>query len=129
MNALEYREKFSEGSHREKTKKNVLEMYIPTEGRSWVRRSLTGIIKLSLDFKSVYEFFLSNGYEVQIAGWGYVRNSCAIIFKSQEEMSEAWTKKRGVIGFWFDRLAPLLNEGVPMAFCQLELSGGKKNSG
>ncbi|KAE8663709.1 hypothetical protein F3Y22_tig00112921pilonHSYRG00052 [Hibiscus syriacus] len=124
MNALEYMEKFSEGSHREKTKKNVLEMYIPTEGRSWVRRSLTGIIKLSLDFKSVYEFFFSNGYEVQIAGWGYARNSCAIIFKSQEEISEAWTKKRDEIGFWFGILASLLNEeGVPMAFCQLELSG------
>ncbi|XP_039005774.1 U1 small nuclear ribonucleoprotein 70 kDa-like [Hibiscus syriacus] len=54
VNALEYREKFSEGSHREKTKKNVLEIY-----------------------------------EVQIAGRGYARNSCAIIFKSQEEMSEA----------------------------------------
>ncbi|KAE8661136.1 putative undecaprenyl diphosphate synthase [Hibiscus syriacus] len=50
--------------------------------------------------------------------------SSSVIFKTYEEMMEAWMKKKDEIGFWFDRLAPLLNEDeVPMAFCQVELFG------
>ncbi|KAE8717060.1 hypothetical protein F3Y22_tig00110065pilonHSYRG00307 [Hibiscus syriacus] len=122
--ATGYTEFHSEGSHREKVRKNILEMYISSESSSWVKRSLTGIIKLSIDFKSVKESLFNDGFEVQIASWGYARNSCIMTFNSHKEMMEAWTKKKDVISFWFDRLDLLLNkDGIPMAFCQVKLLG------
>ncbi|KAE8681501.1 Exocyst complex component 5 [Hibiscus syriacus] len=82
-------------------KKNIWEMHIPIENS----RGLA------------YEAF-----DVQIASWGYVWNSCVITFKSEELMKDAWSNKSEELWFWFDRLAPLLNEGgVPIAFCLVEL--------
>ncbi|KAE8692147.1 Phosphatidylinositol/phosphatidylcholine transfer protein SFH9 [Hibiscus syriacus] len=47
-------ESSAEGLHRGKDKKNLLEMHIPSESLSWVKRSLTGIIKHSLEFVETF---------------------------------------------------------------------------
>ncbi|KAE8665156.1 XS domain-containing / XS zinc finger domain-containing protein-related-like protein isoform 1 [Hibiscus syriacus] len=88
---LDNRENINDSSERGKGKKNIWDMHIPTESSSWVKRSLTG-------------------FEVKIVSWGYVWNSCVVTFKSDEEMKEAWMNKSEVLWFWFDWLAPLLNE-------------------
>ncbi|KAE8729083.1 Ubiquitin-activating enzyme E1 1 [Hibiscus syriacus] len=80
-----------------KKKKNIWEMHIPTENSSWVKRSLTGIVKHSFELELV---------------------------QKEELMKDAWSNKSKELWFWFDRLAPLLNEGgVPMAYCLVELFG------
>ncbi|KAE8735025.1 Betaine aldehyde dehydrogenase [Hibiscus syriacus] len=80
-----------------KKKKNIWEMHIPTENSSWVKRSLTGIVKHSFELELV---------------------------QKEELTKDAWSNKSKELWFWFDRLAPLLNEGgVPMAYCLVELFG------
>ncbi|KAE8665134.1 Callose synthase 1 [Hibiscus syriacus] len=64
------------------------------------------------------------GFEIHIASWGYIWNACVVTFKSEELMKEAWVSKSEELWFWFDQLAPMLNEGgVPMAYCLVELYG------
>ncbi|KAE8678318.1 hypothetical protein F3Y22_tig00111427pilonHSYRG00438 [Hibiscus syriacus] len=112
----------SEDIQRRNVKKNIFEMHIPSESANWVKRSLTGIIKYSFQVEFIRNALLKEGYDVQIARWGYVWNSYVIVLKSHEEMLELWSNKEEVLKQWFERVEPLLNEtGVPMAFCMAEL--------
>ncbi|KAE8692137.1 Nuclear transport factor 2 family protein with RNA binding domain [Hibiscus syriacus] len=121
---LEQQENKYDSLDRRRGKKNIWEMHIPTKSSSWVKRLLMGIVKQSFDLELVQRALANEGFEVQIASWGYVWNSCVVMFKSEEKMKEAWLNKSEELWFWFDRLAPLLNEGgVPMAYCLVELYG------
>ncbi|KAE8662550.1 Imidazole glycerol phosphate synthase hisHF [Hibiscus syriacus] len=107
---LEIKDMAADAQNRGKVGKNIMEMHISSESSSWVKRSLTGIIKHSFELELVQNALVNEGYDVQIVRWGYVWNSCVIVFKSAEEMSDAWMKKKEYLQFWFDRLEPLLNE-------------------
>ncbi|KAE8691667.1 receptor-like protein kinase-like [Hibiscus syriacus] len=107
---LEVKDMAADAQNRGKVRKNIMQMQISSESSSWVKRSLTGIIKHSFELELVHNALVNEGYDVQIVRWGYVWNSCVIIFKSVEEMSDAWMKKKEDLQFWFDRLEPLLNE-------------------
>ncbi|KAE8680788.1 hypothetical protein F3Y22_tig00111366pilonHSYRG00093 [Hibiscus syriacus] len=121
---LEIKDTVADAQNKEKVRKNIMEMHISSESSSWVKRSLTGIIKHSFKLEFVHNALVNEGYDVQIVRWGYVWNSCVIVFNSAEEISDAWMKKKEDLQFWFDRLGPLLNdEGVPLAFCLVELFG------
>ncbi|XP_039063951.1 uncharacterized protein LOC120208887 [Hibiscus syriacus] len=119
-----YKELLSEDVQRRNVKKNIMEMHIPSESANWVKRSLTGIIKYSFQVEFIRNALFKEGYDVQIARWGYVWNSCVLVLNSHEEMLDLWSKKEEVLKQWFERVEPLLNEaGVPMAFCMAELIG------
>ncbi|KAE8711176.1 hypothetical protein F3Y22_tig00110303pilonHSYRG00456 [Hibiscus syriacus] len=122
-NVSDCREMSNGGIQRGKIMKNIWEMHIPSESFSWVKRSLTGIIKHSFELEFVQKALVNEGYDIQIASWGYVWNSCIVTFQSTKMMLEAWLKKDELF-FWFDKLAPLLNEeGIPMAYCMIEFYG------
>ncbi|KAE8698885.1 Phospholipid-transporting ATPase 3 [Hibiscus syriacus] len=104
--------------------RNVWEMHISSEDSTWVKRSLTGVIKHSFEQEFVQKALASEGIQVKIARWGYAWNACVVTFKSIEDYSDTWARKQEEICFWFDWLEPLLNEeGVPLAFCLVELMG------
>ncbi|KAE8685834.1 bromodomain and WD repeat-containing protein 3-like isoform X4 [Hibiscus syriacus] len=90
----------------------------------WVKRSITGIIKSHFDLGTVVKGLASKGIKVKGTKWGYTWNSCIITFGSKEEFEEAWKNRRDEVSLWFDWLDPLMSvDGVPMAFCSVELHG------
>ncbi|KAE8693418.1 Polycomb group protein FERTILIZATION-INDEPENDENT ENDOSPERM [Hibiscus syriacus] len=103
--------------------RNVWEMHIPSEDSSWVKNSLTGVLKYPLQSDMVKKALAKEGYEVKIVSWGYVRNAYIVIFSSNEDFLKAWSNIREKLFLWFKWLSPLLNEGVPLAYCLVELVG------
>ncbi|KAE8690406.1 hypothetical protein F3Y22_tig00110895pilonHSYRG00287 [Hibiscus syriacus] len=104
--------------------RNLWEMHIPSDEYDWVKRSLTGIIKSQFDLELAVKGLASEGIKVKGAKWGYSWNSCIISFGSQEGFEEVWASRREEVSFWFDWLDPLMSvDGVPMAFCSVELVG------
>ncbi|KAE8695063.1 hypothetical protein F3Y22_tig00110745pilonHSYRG00208 [Hibiscus syriacus] len=90
----------------------------------WFAMAILNSLRIFYYTKESLSALAKEGIEVQISSWGYIWKSCVILFKSDEEMKEAWMKRSELLCFWFDRLSPLLNEGgVPMAFCLVELYG------
>ncbi|KAE8729878.1 hypothetical protein F3Y22_tig00003096pilonHSYRG00052 [Hibiscus syriacus] len=76
------------------------------------------------DLEIVVKGLASDGIKVKRAKWGYAWNSCILTFGSMEEFEEVWSSRREEVAFWFDWLDPLMSgEGVPMAFCSVELIG------
>ncbi|KAE8655214.1 eukaryotic translation initiation factor 5A-2-like isoform 1 [Hibiscus syriacus] len=64
----------------------------------------------------------SDGIEVKLVSWGYAWNSCVLFFQSVEALSEIWSSMKEELSFWFDWVAPLLDDnGIPMAFCWVDL--------
>ncbi|KAE8724220.1 hypothetical protein F3Y22_tig00010533pilonHSYRG00011 [Hibiscus syriacus] len=83
-----------------------------------------GVIKDHLQHAKVMKALAKEGFEVKIVKWGYVRNASIIVFNSKEDLEKAWSSFHEKLSFWFDWLAPMLNEeGVPLAYCLVDLVG------
>ncbi|KAE8717707.1 hypothetical protein F3Y22_tig00110032pilonHSYRG00029 [Hibiscus syriacus] len=82
-----------------------------------------GVIKLPFEQDFVQKALENEGFHVKIARWGYAWNACVVTFNSIEEYSGVWAQNQEDLFYWFDWMAPLMNdEGVPLAFCLVGLS-------
>ncbi|KAE8716020.1 hypothetical protein F3Y22_tig00110156pilonHSYRG00217 [Hibiscus syriacus] len=107
-----------------KAVKKPLDIYIPTEDRTWLRSSLTGICKERFEVDFVQRALRNEGLNVKVVRWGYARNACLVVFRSAEEKFALMEDKWETLSFWFDRLDPVMDdECVPLQYCAVSLIG------